>query len=1232
MSKQLRGLPLRFERNVGQAGAAAEFVARGGGYTAFVNATGVTLRFGGAFQMCLGGANPAARAELLEPLGGFSHYLRGPTWHTDVPTYARLVYHQVYPGIDIVYYGNPSRLEYDFIAAPGADPSAIRMSFSPREAVTVSADGDLIVHTSKGELRQLRPRLHQQSSGAAVEVKGAYVPTGAAEIGFAVEAYDHSKPLIVDPTLIYSSYLGGSADDSVSAIALDAGGNIYVAGWTDSIDFPVENAVRSTNGGGVDAFVAKLNPAGTTLLYATYLGGLYSDRATGIAVDSSGCAVITGSTQSPAFPILHAFQGTLHGSSDAFVTKLNAAGSGLVFSTFLGGSAQQSGNGVALDTAGSIYVTGNTNSTDFPTFDAYQATNHGAQNAFLAKLSPTGGLIYATYLGGSLTDSGNGVAVDSFGNAYVTGGTTSVNFPIVGGVQTRNAGGQDAFVAKFNTSGSSLVYSTYLGGSGGTVTQPETGNAIAVDSVGNAYVTGDTSSTNFPLAGPFQAGLAGSSDAFVTELNSSGSAIVYSSYLGGSSVDYGSAIAVSASGTAYIAGYTASTDFPTVAPLQAANAGAYDAFVAEVAPGGTSLLFSTYLGGENSDAANAIALDTLGNIYLAGQTLSYEFPTVAALQTSNPGGYGGFVAKIQVVASPPPSVVIDSPTAGSAVSGSITVVGWAIDNIATVGTAIKSVQVFVDGNSVGTATYGLSRTDVCTAYPDRPGCPDVGYSFVLNTDTLSSGSHTITVAATDSDATPLTGSAYVAITVGASSGPPSVVIDSPTAGSIASGTITVVGWAIENTVAVGTAIKSVQVLVDGSPSGTATYGLSRSDVCTAYPGRAGCPNVGYSFALNTATLTPGSHAITVTATDSDATPLMGSANVAITIPAGLPSVVIDSPGAGSAVSGTVTVVGWAIDNTVSVGTAIKTVQVFVDGNSVGIATYGLSRSDVCTAYPGRAGCPNVGYSFALNTGTLTSGSHTITVAATDSDATPLTGSANVAVTISTGPPSVVIDSPITGSSVSGTITVVGWAIENTVAVGTAIKSVQVLVDGNSAGAATYGLGRADVCTAYPGRAGCPNVGYSFALNTETLTSGSHTVTVTATDSDATPLTGSANVAVTVPIGPPSVVIDSPVAGSDVSGTVTIVGWAIDNKTSVGTAIKTVQLLVDGYPAGTATYGISRPDVCAAYPDRPGCPNVGFSVQLTTGLLPPGSHSITITATDSDTTPDTGSETVSVTVQ
>jgi len=346
----------------------------------------------------------------------------------------------------------------------------------------------------------------------------------------------------------------------------------------------------------------------------------------------------------------------------------------------------------------------------------------------------------------------------------------------------------------------------------------------------------------------------------------------------------------------------------------------------------------------------------------------------------------------------PPSVIIDLPSPGSTISGNTTVAGWALDNTTSVGTAIGSVQVKVDGTSVGSATYGNNRPDVCNVYPGRPGCPNVGYSFQLNASILSPGTHTISVSATDTDASPDTGSSGVTVTVAAV--PPSVFIDSPSAGATVSGTLTVAGWAIDNTTSVGTAIGSVKVFVDGTMAGTAVYGTSRPDVCSVYPGRPGCPNVGYSFQLNTATLSPGSHTITVSATDTDASPDMGSASVTVTVAAPLPSVFIDLPSAGSTISGTVNVAGWAIDNTTSVGTAISNVTVLVDGTKVGTATYGTSRPDVCSVYPARPGCPNVGYTFQLDTTALANSPHTITVQATDTDASPDVGSASIAVTVS----------------------------------------------------------------------------------------------------------------------------------------------------------------------------------------------------------------------------------------
>ncbi len=394
------------------------------------------------------------------------------------------------------------------------------------------------------------------------------------------------------------------------------------------------------------------------------------------------------------------------------------------------------------------------------------------------------------------------------------------------------------------------------------------------------------------------------------------------------------------------------------------------------------------------------------NCYLDGQALgvlSTSNSSYAPAYGTNPGwdfatGIGSVNANnlLNAFASyTAPSVHIDSPASGAVLSGTVTVSGWALDNIMMVGTAITAVHVFVDGLFVGTATYGSSRPDVCSAYPGRPGCPNVGFTYSLNTAGLTTGSHTITVTANDSGSPLDYGSASVTVTVAVI---PSVSIDTPASGATISGTVSVSGWAIDNISTIGTAISSVHVLVDGVPMGTATYGTPRPDVCSVYPGRPGCPNVGYTYSLNTAGLSAGSHVITVTATDSASPPDTGSASVTVTVStAVIPSVHIDAPASGSTISGTISVSGWAIDNISVVGTAISGVQVLVDGTVAGSAIYGISRPDVCSAYPGRPGCPYVGFTYALNTSSLASGSHTITVMAEDSASPPDTGSASVTV-------------------------------------------------------------------------------------------------------------------------------------------------------------------------------------------------------------------------------------------
>jgi hypothetical protein len=460
-----------------------------------------------------------------------------------------------------------------------------------------------------------------------------------------------------------------------------------------------------------------------------------------------------------------------------------------------------------------------------------------------------------------------------------------------------------------------------------------------------------------------------------------------------------------------------------------------------------------------------------------------------------------------------PSVWIDGPASGSTVGGTVTLKGWALDNRSRIGAAVGSASVLVDGLTVGNATYGTARPDVCKVYSGRPGCPNVGFSYALNTANISVGPHTLTVCATDIDSTPDTGCQSESITVVR---PPSVWIDVPANGSTVSGTVTLKGWALDNRQAIGTAIGSVSVLLDGSTLGNATYGTARPDVCKVYPGRPGCPNVGFSYDLNTANINPGPHTLTVCATDTDSTPDGSCQSESITVVSS-PSVWIDVPASGSTVSGTVALKGWALDNRLTIGTAIQpgSVSVLVDGSKVGNAAYGVARSDVCNVYPERPGCPNVGFSYALNTAKISVGPHTLTVCATDTDSAPDTGCQSVPITVAMGLPFVWIDAPTSGSTVSGTIAVNGWAIDNRSRIGSAIGNVNVLVDGSTVGSAAYGKLRSDVCNVYPERPGCPNVGYSYPLNTASIGVGPHTLTVCATDTDSTPDTGCQNASITV---------------------------------------------------------------------------------------------------------------------
>jgi hypothetical protein len=764
-------LPLGFEANQGQVRGPVKFLSRGPGYTIFLTdgeavlalrkssvvsgqssvgtrqnpgvrtqepegKSGQRATDNGAritasvLRMKLVGANAKAEVTGAQELPGKSNYFIGndpKKWRTNVPTYAKVSYQGVYPGVGLIYYGNQGgQLEYDFVVAPGADPAAIGLALggglevgSGQSAVgsvaqnraqrqskiqnldsKIDPSGDLVVKTDGGEIRFQKPVVYQPpinngqrttDYGQRTPVDGRYVLHASNQVGFKVGSYDRTRPLFIDPVLSYSTYLGGSGVDSGAGIAVDSAGNAYVTGTTGSTDFPTANPLQATNHGSGDAFVTKLNAAGSALVYSTYLGGSGSDQGNGIAVDSSGDAYVTGQTWSTDFPTVNPLQATNKESGanwTAFVAKLNPAGSALVYSTYLGGSgyyySASAGNsgydeafGIAADSAGNAYVTGSTRSSDFPTANPLQPTCGGCSNgfpsAFVAKLNPAGSaLVYSTYLGGSgggLGDSGSGIAVDAAGNAYVTGMASSTNFPTADPLQPTCGACplyETAFVAELNPIGSALVYSTYLGGSNFDMAA-----GIAVDSADNAYVTGWTQSRDFPTVNPLQSSNDGNENAFVAKLNPAGSALVYSTYLGGSGMDQGSGIAADTAGNAYVTGTTSSTDFPTANPLQATMDGPSDAFVAKLNAAGSALVYSTYLGGSGGDQGLGIAVDPAGNAYVTGATGSTDFPTVNPFQATNNSpqiqymGVTGFVAKIGAVTISPTSLSFSSQTVGA---------------------------------------------------------------------------------------------------------------------------------------------------------------------------------------------------------------------------------------------------------------------------------------------------------------------------------------------------------------------------------------------------------------------------------------------------------------------------------------------------------------------------------------------------------------------------------------
>jgi hypothetical protein len=664
--------PIYFEQNTGQLDDRVVFFARGTGRTLFLTSSETVISVGpGALRMRYGGASPRPSVNGLDPVPGKTHYLIGSDrerWQTGIPHLRRIQYAQLYPGIDLEFHGSGGTLEFDFLVGPGADPDAIRLAFDGAHGLRIAPSGDLVVTIADGfepgsgegpvlvdsapingadrggSVTFRAPTVYQELAGERRMIPGEFRKLGTLEAGFRVGPYDKTLPLVIDPVIAFSTYIGGEDNEDANDVAIDGDGNAYIVGTTKSISYPISSPASPRARASLDVYVTKMHVESATLVYTLFIGTGDDDRGHAVAVDNVGHAYITGATRSNIFPTVDPVQSIWGGGYDAFVAKLSLDGASLLYSTYLGGAADDSATDIALDGAGNTYLVGQSASSDFPTKDAIQADVGGNNDVFVTKLDPTGSaLVFSTYLGGTEYDVGRGIDITTAGEVYLTGLSASTDFPTLGSLYPApSTGDSHAIVSRLNAAGATLVYSTYLGGGG-----IDTGSGIAVDVAGNAYVVGKTESTDFPTTpGAPQNATGGGTDAFASKLTPTGGALSYSTYVGGDSYDEAYDVAIDSDGNAFFTGRTASTSFPTLSPLQPTLAGFDDAFVAALAIDGQGL-FSTYLGGDQIDEGRALILDADGHIYVTGNTDSTTFPTARPYDGSVNGMRDAFLVKLE---------------------------------------------------------------------------------------------------------------------------------------------------------------------------------------------------------------------------------------------------------------------------------------------------------------------------------------------------------------------------------------------------------------------------------------------------------------------------------------------------------------------------------------------------------------------------------------------------------
>ncbi len=749
-------LPVSFVRNVGRYDEQVKYSASGPGYTFFLTEMGATYAFAGSKQNAdkayslkveFAGADPDAAMRPGSRRSGSVNYLVGADsakWATDVPLFGQVTYKDLYPGIDLTYSGEKQRLKYEFAVEPGADYRRIKMVYAGADSLRVDGKGNLIIDTPWGELVDKKPYVYQESGGEKVPVDAKFVVSGKA-VGFSIGWFDRSRPLLIDPGIEYSTFIGGSEYDYGLSIALDSDNNAYITGCTGSTNYPTTPGVYDpTHNGGWDVLVTKLNAAGSALVYSTFIGGTNLDRGTGIAVDQTGNAYITGFPESTNYPVTAGAFGPVITAAalrrsgarmqtpgvlrqDAFVTKLNSTGTALVYSTYLGGTALDWAYDIAIDNSGNAYVAGGTQSKDFPTTaGAYDETFNGNFDAFITKLNASGtALVFSTYLGGNHDDGANGIALDFSGYVYVVGSVESNNFPITPGVfGDEYQGKMDAFVSKFTPDGSALSYSGVLGGDSN-----DEGVDIALDYERNVYIIGSTESENFPTTpGAYDTTFNNEVDVFVCKLEDGFTDLGYSTFLGGDEEDFGFGIAVNGIGEAHLTGETFSDGYLGTPLLPPPYEYVGHLFIARLNSSGSALPFVDVISGDEAERARSIILDEAGKAYITGCSASTNYPTTPGAydRIYNGGPADVIITKFDVDGPAQTHLAsLSSPWISTRITKSPTfLVTWAGYNpVPSRGVASFTIR----SRPANTATWSDWRTDSVAVSGYFPGTPGRTY-------------------------------------------------------------------------------------------------------------------------------------------------------------------------------------------------------------------------------------------------------------------------------------------------------------------------------------------------------------------------------------------------------------------------------------------------------------------------------------------------------------------------